>query len=430
MTQRSITDEERVLIARAHDLFPGGSVGNVYNDVVIRRGQGSHVWDVSGNEYVDYLLGSGPMLLGHAHPEVVQAIRAHLDDGTTFFATHELTIAWAEQIVAAVPCAERVRFTTSGTEATALALRAARAFRGRDRILKFEGGYHGMNDYALMSLAPADPPAFPQASCDSAGIPSCLQDQVLVAPFNDLETTAAIIERYHSELAAVIMEPFQRVICPQPGFLEGVREVTQRHNIPLIFDEIVTGFRFAYGGAQQFYGVTPDLCTLGKAIAGGFPAAAIAGRVDIMECFDPSTRAVGKFTPQIGTFNGFPMAAAAGLATLEILRRSGTYDRLFAIGRQVMEALTGLLDEAKIPAQVVGEPPVFDVLFTDQPIVDYRSMLSGDQQILQRFNELLLAHGVFRGDTKFYISIVHSAEDIEQTKQALARVIGKLSGTT
>ena len=204
------------------------------------------------------------------------------------------------------------------------------------------------------------------------------------------------------------------MICPQPGFLENVREVTQRHGIPLIFDEIVTGFRLAYGGAQEYYGVTPDLCTLGKAMAGGFPAAAVAGRADIMECFDPATRADGKFTPQIGTFNGFPVAAAAGIATLEILRRSGTYERLFAIGRELMESLGGLLDDAKIPAQVAGEPPVFDVLFTDRPIVDYRSMQYGDPQILRQFNELLLAHGVFRGDTKFYISIVHSTEDIER----------------
>lgn len=426
MADRNISSEEHRLIKRAHALLPGGSVGNIYNDVIVRRGAGSHVWDVSGNEYIDYLLGSGPMIVGHTHPEVVEAVREQLEDGTTFFAIHEQAIALAEQIVAAVQCAEKVRFTSSGTEATALAIRAARAFRQRDRVLKFEGGYHGMNEVGLMSLAPKFPPTFPLASTDSAGIPPAMQDGVLIAPFNDISMTTSLVEQYHDELAAVIVEPFQRLICPQPGFLQALREVTQQYSVPLIFDEIVTGFRFSYGGAQEYYGVTPDLCTLGKAVAGGFPMAAIAGREEIMHGFDPAALSQGNFLPQIGTLNGNPVAATAGLATLKVLRQEGVYERLFDTGRQLMNAFRHILDQVGIPGQVVGEPPVFDVVFTDREIVDYRTLATGNSDQLKKFNHLLLAHGIFRGDTKFYVSLAHDQKDIDQTISAFEAAVGQL----
>jgi len=427
MPPRHVTSEEQLLRELAQRYLPGGSVGNFYNDVIIRRGQGSHVWDVSGNEFIDYLLGSGPMILGHAHPEVVAAVGRQLELGTTFFATHELAIELADQIVAAVPCAEQVRYTSSGTESTAYAMRAARSFRQRDRVLKFEGGFHGMNEYSLMSLSPQQPPPYPQASRDSAGISRVLQDEVLIAPFNDVDQTTALIEQHHDELAAVIMEPFQRVICPRPGFLEAVREVTQRHDVPLIFDEIVTGFRFAYGGAQEVYGVTPDLCTLGKVLAGGFPLAAVAGRADIMQGFQPSSAESGRFMPQIGTLNGNPIACAAGLATLEVLRREGTYDQLRASGRQLMDALQRLLADSPLACQVSGDPSVFDVVFTDREIIDYRSTATCDAQLLRQFNRLLLEQGVFRGDTKFYLSLAHSQDDIDRTIAAFEAAIEQLS---
>ena len=258
------TDYEKRLIERAHRVMPGGSLGNVNKDVVIVRGEGSRVWDASGNEYVDYLLGSGPMLIGHSHPEVIEAVKEQLDRGTTFFATNDHSIELAEAIVDAVPCAEKVRYSSTGTEATMYAMRAARAYRGKDKILKFEGGFHGMNDYALMSVFASGELEFPRAEPNSAGIPRALVDQVLIAPFNDLDTTRAIIERNHEDLGGIIVEPFQRLIPPQPGFLAGLRELATEFGIPLIFDEVVTGFRFAYGGAQELYGVTPDLCTLGK----------------------------------------------------------------------------------------------------------------------------------------------------------------------
>ena len=203
--------------------MPGGNLGNLALDLVIKEGRGSRVRDVSGNEYIDYLLGSGPMVVGHAHPRVVAAVQEQVERGSTFFADNEDAILLAEEIARAVPCADSVRFCSSGTEATLYAMRAARAFRGRDKILKFEGGFHGMNDYALMSMGPSNPPDFPAAVPDSAGIPASVAGEMLIAPFNDIETTSAIVERYHDEIAGVIVEPFQRLLTPLPGFLESLR---------------------------------------------------------------------------------------------------------------------------------------------------------------------------------------------------------------
>jgi glutamate-1-semialdehyde 2,1-aminomutase len=417
------------LFDRAQRLLPGGSLGNLYNNVLIHRGQGSHVWDSHGNELIDYLMGSGPLLLGHAHPAIVAKVQAQVALGTTFFASNEPAIRLAEAIVSAVPCAEQIRFTCTGTEATCYAMRVARAFRGRDRVLKFEGGYHGMNEYALMSQAPAQPPEFPAAAADSAGIPTAIRDNVLVAPFNDTDTTTRILEQHHDTLGGVIVEPLQRLVCPQGDFLNRVREVTAHYGVPLIFDEVVTGFRLAYGGAQEYYQVVPDLCVLGKVLAGGFPLAAVAGRSEMMACFDPSLASPGTFVPHIGTFNGNPVAAVAGLATLELLREPGSYDRLFHTGRQLMSGLQALLDQAGLAAQVIGEPPVFDVVFSDHKIDNYRDTLRGDKTMLRQFGELLLAQGILRGDSKFYVSLAHTQDDVKATLAALAKVVDELANT-
>ena len=336
--QRSQSRRETDLLKRVSQYMPGGSNGNtIHMNVVIERGEGSKVWDVSGNEYVDYALGSGPMFIGHAHPKVVEAVRERVGKSFTFFSLTEEAILLAEEICRAVPAAEQVRFASGGTEATLLAMRAARAYRGRDKILKFEGGYHGMNEYALMSLSPSKLIDFPRPEPDSAGIPRSIQDEVLVAPFNDLETTTAIIEKYHDEIGGVIVEAFQRVISPQPGFLEGLRDITDQYGIPLIFDEIVTGFRFSYGGAQQHYGVTPDLCSLGKIVGGGLPLSAVAGKAEIMQVFDAAHSNETGPMPQVGTLNGNPVASIAGLATLEVLREPGIYQETFARGRRLRE---------------------------------------------------------------------------------------------
>ena len=428
MDTRVRSAHETELAAKAGRYLAGGTLGNLMEEVILARGRGSRVWDVSGNEYVDYLLGSGPMLVGHAHPEVVAAVREQLELGSTFFANNEHAILLAEEISKAMPCAEKVRFCSSGTEATLYAMRVARAVRRRDRILKFEGGYHGMHDYAVMSMSPAAPGAFPAPVPDSAGVPEAVASTMLVAPFNDLETTAAIVERHHDELAGVIVEPFQRVLPPRPGFLAGLRELTARYGIPLIFDEVVTSFRFAYGGAQEFYGITPDLCALGKAVGGGFPLTAVAGREELMAHFDRSRVSQDQFIPQVGTLSGNPIATAAGLATARILKRPGTYERMHALGRQLKAALQRICDAAGVPARVVGEGVLFEIYFTDAEITDYRSTLKADRARLGRFIQLLREHGIFRGASKFYLSIVHDEADVRDTIRAFESAIGALAG--
>ncbi|MFO0996355.1 MAG: aminotransferase class III-fold pyridoxal phosphate-dependent enzyme [Alphaproteobacteria bacterium] len=418
MLTRKRDKAETELLAKAKKVLPGGTFGNFAADVVITDGKGGRVWDASGNEYVDYVLGSGPMLVGHAHPEVLEAVHARLNRGTTFFANNDAGILLAEEIVSAVPCAEKVRFTSSGSEATLYAMRAIRSYRKRSKILKFEGGFHGMNDYSLMSLAPTRRGNGTDPVPSSAGIPDSLRDEVLIAPFNNLEIATAIIDQHHDELAGVIVEPFQRVIPPKPGFLQGLRDVTARHKVPLIFDEIVTGFRFAYGGAQEFYGVVPDMCTLGKTIGGGFPLAAVAGRDSIMAHFDKAASGEEGFMPMVGTLSGNPIAATAGLATLKILKRPGSYEKIFATGRTLMANLSKALKAVGIPAQVVGEGCMFDVVLTNQSIVDYWSSKSGDESKQKLFDKILLDNGVIKGNSKFYVSLAHDEADIATTTKA------------
>jgi glutamate-1-semialdehyde 2,1-aminomutase len=415
MGGRTRGEEEQTLLDLAQRVLPAGSFGNLAGDIVIREGRGARVWDVSGNEYVDFLLGSGPMFIGHCHPEVMAAVQAQIPRGTTFFANNEHGIKLAAEIVEAVPCAQKVRFVSSGTEADAYAMRVARAFRGRDKIMKFEGGYHGMSDYSLMSLAPKRPGNFPQAVPDSPGIPRSVRDEMIIAPFNDPAMAASLIHEHHDELGGVIVEPFQRLLPPKPGFLKALRDACTEHGIPLIFDEVVTGFRFSYGGAQQFYGVTPDLCTLGKVIGGGFPLAAIAGREDIMSLFDRGKVGDERFLTQIGTLSGNPVAATAGLATLEILRRPGAYDKVFATGRELMSGISGMLEKAGLPAQVIGVPPLFDIVYAAGDIADYRAWLRSDVEMQRRFNRRFREGGILKGESKFYISLAHEAADVKQT---------------
>ncbi|MBI4608746.1 MAG: aminotransferase class III-fold pyridoxal phosphate-dependent enzyme [Candidatus Rokubacteria bacterium] len=422
--------EESQLLETAARYLPGGVLGTYRFPkelaFVVKRAQGSKLYDVSGREYVDYLLGSGPMILGHAHPAVVAAVAEQLSKGTTYFLLNTPVIALAEELCRAIPCAEQVRFTSTGSEATFFALRLARAHRKRDKILKFEGGYHGNHDYSLMSATPKAPKAFPAAMPDSAGIPHVLEGEVLIAPYNDLATTEALLAVYADQLAAVIVEPFQRVIPPEKGFLQGLRALTARHAIPLIFDEVVTGFRFAYGGAQEYYGVVPDLAAYGKVIGGGFPLAAVCGREAIMQSMDPSREGTPEFVAQVGTLNGNPVAAKAGLATLAELRKPGTYARLFRIGAALKDGLADLARRAGIPAQVAGEAPLFDVFFTDRPITDYRSTLTADQARLRAFNHECLKRGVVKGSQKFYVSLAHTEADVERSLAAFAAALAAL----
>jgi len=425
-----VGDAETALAERAKSVLPAGNFGNIGVNTIIQRGKGGRVWDLSGNEYVDFLLGSGPMLVGHAHPEVNDAVQEQLVLGSTYFANNVHGIALAEAIVEAMPCAEKVRFASSGTEADLFAMRLARAHRKRDKILKFEGAYHGMSDYGLMSLWPAKPGNSPHPVPDSAGIPRNVGDNMLVTPYNDLEAAKAIIREYRDDLGGVIVEPMQRLFPPKPGFLEGLRDITADYKIPLIFDEVVTGFRLAYGGGQEYYGIIPDLCTLGKVIGGGYPLSAIAGREEIMAHFDKSAVSGEGFTPVIGTLSGNPIAAVAGLATLKILKRPGTYEKIFETGKAVRAALSKSLGDAGWKVQVPGEPPMFDAIFTPNPVYDYRSGATGDASLSKQFNEILRSKGIFKSDNKIYISLAHDAADIEHASKAFSEAAHELVETT
>ena len=409
---------ETALIGKARTVLPAGSFGNMAGDIVIREGKAGRVWDLSGNEYVDYLLGSGPMFIGHAHPKVTAAVQTQVLKGTTFFANNEHGIHLAEKICAAMACADQLRYVSSGSEATLYAMRAARAHRGRDKIMKFEGGYHGMSDYSLQSLAPKRFSNYPQAIPDSAGIPTKVSEEIVIAPFNDAETAVSLMREYANQLGGVIVEPFQRLLPPKPGFLQALREAATNLDIPLIFDEIVTGFRFAYGGAQAYYSVTPDMCTLGKIIGGGFPLAAIVGREDLMAHFDKDAVGDDEFLPQIGTLSGNPVAAVAGLATLEELERPDTYETVFNTGRRLMEGLEKAMRDHGHTARVIGVPPLFDVFFTDGDVSDYRGMFAADAAKARAFTLALRERGVFKGDSKYYISLAHDEDDIQVTLEA------------
>ena len=429
------TPGDRKLLDRAARYLPGANTGNMHlgpeHPLILREAKGSRVWDIDGNEYIDYLMGSGPMVLGHAHPAVVTAVVEAVEKGSTFFATSEKAVLLAEEIVKAVPCAQKVRFTTSGTDACFQCLRVARSFRKRDKILKFEGGYHGTSDYAVMSVTPAHSALrdFPAAVPGSPGVPRAVGETVLVAPYNDIEVATSIIDEHHDELAAVIIEPAQRILTPVPGFLQAVREATAHHHIPLIFDEVVTGFRLAYGGAQEYYGVLPDLVALGKIVGGGYPLAVIAGTEEIMSLYDSTQTDPDSFVSQIGTLNGNPVACAAGLATLEELRKEGSYLNLHSTGRQLKDALRQLCREAELPVQVSGEDPIFGFYFTDQPISDYRSTLMANTAMMAEFNSLLLEQGILKSwPDKFYPSLAHTSEDLDRTIQIFASAIDRLKG--
>jgi|TARA_Y100000590_G_scaffold382262_1_gene452066 glutamate-1-semialdehyde 2,1-aminomutase len=404
---------------RARKIFPSGGFGNLKADLVIESGSGGRVRDHLGKEYIDFVLGSGPMLVGHAHPDVTEAVEKQLSKGTTFFALNESAIELAEMIVAAVPCAEQLRFVSSGSEATLYTMRLARAFTGKEKILKFEGGYHGMNDYALMSMAPKKEADFPQPLPDSAGIPTSVGESVLIAPFNDLETTKELLIQNRNEVAAVIVEPFQRLISPKPGFLEGLRELTASEGVLLIFDEVVTGFRFSYQGAQGYYGVVPDLCALGKVIGGGFPLAAVAGSRKLFDHFDSEKVGASGYLPQIGTLSGNPVASVAGIATLKILSKAGAYEEIFETGRVLMAGIEDILKSCGVEAQVIGEPPLFDVVFGSGSLDDYRAVAACDISLLGKFNQSLRSNGVLKGDTKFYVSLAHTSEDVQRTLEAV-----------
>jgi glutamate-1-semialdehyde 2,1-aminomutase len=424
MTGLTPAEKQAALLVDAGRLLAGGGLGLFQLppelNLVVARGRGSRVWDVAGREYVDYHLSSGPALLGHAHPEVIAAVQAQLPKGTTYYFLNEPEIVLARRIVEAVPCAEEVHYTGSGTEATFYSLRIARAWSGRNKVMKFEGAWHGMHDYGLWGTVPAVPSDYPRARPDSVGVPPQTGETVLVAPFNDAQKAVETIERHAAELAAVIVEPLQRVLLPEPGFLEAVREATRRHRIALVFDEIVTGFRIAWGGAQEKYGVVPDLACYGKAVSGGFPLAAIAGRSEIMAVLDARRRSRTEVVWATNTLNGNPVCAAAGVAALDVLSRPGTYERLRSTGSALRSGLERLGARHGFAVQCPGEDAVFGVRFTARkPLRNWMDLATADRGLGLRWALEMIRRGILvNPNEKIYLSIMHGQEDVERTLDA------------
>ncbi len=421
---------QTALIERAERVFVGGGNGEFRlppeANLVVTRGEGAMIHDTSGKTYIDFLLGSGPMILGHAHPAVVEAVTRQIARGTTFMALNEPAIELAERVVDASPCGEKVRLVITGSESIQFALRAARAFTGRDRCLRFEGGWHGVSDSALHGARTLHPGAYPGTLPDGGGIPRSWSADMLAVPFNDVERATEIVERHHGELAAIVIEPLQRCILPRPGFFEAMRTLCDRYGIVLIFDEIVTGFRMAWGGAQERYGVTADLAAYGKTISGGYPLAAMCGRADVMDVMngwrpaDDPKRVIAS-----GTFNGYPVGAVAGLATLGVLERPGTYERLFAMGDRITREITAMGARHSIPLLVGGEGPVLQVLFTgEREIVDYGSMFRADKQKAYVFGVEMIKRGLFVSPfEKIYLSLAHTDGHIDQLLESAEEVL-------
>jgi glutamate-1-semialdehyde 2,1-aminomutase len=338
------SNTEASQIEDARGLFPGGVLGgNALPNgcgFVFSHGAGARFWDTSGNEYIDYVLGSGSLFLGHANAAIKRAVADQALRSTQFFPyLNETAIAYARRLKPLIRCAERMRFTTAGSDSTFHAIRLARGFTGREKIIKFEGAYHGVHDYAQLSTAPQDERPFPTPSPDTAGIPASVRYLMLVAQWNDIESLRTILTAQGSEVAAVIMEPIQRILSPKPGFLHAVQDLARAHGCLLILDEVVTGFRYGLGGAQDYFDITPDLATYGKIIGGGLPVGAVMGRADIMEQADPAHKASPHFVYQNGTLQGHPLGCAAGMAMLDVLSAPGVYDRVFAMAERLRSGL-------------------------------------------------------------------------------------------
>lgn len=423
-----VEETEAREFAVAARLLPGGALGGnalpADNRFVFARGSGSRFWDVSGNCYIDYVLGSGTLVLGHAVPEIQRAVADQASRGIhTFAFLNEPAILYAERVTPYIRCAERIRFTTSGGDSTFHAIRLARAFTGKDRILKFEGGYHGAHDYAQLSTTPKKLVDFPTAQPDTAGIPKVVQELTLVCQFNDLDMLKKLLAEHHKELAAVIIEPIQRIIHPKPGFLAGVRDLTQRYGVLLILDEVVTGFRYGLGGAQEYFDIKPDLATYGKIIGGGLPVGAIAGRADILDQADPSKKGGPAYVYQNGTLQGNPLGCAAGLASLKLLEAPGFYDRLFSIADRLRERLSQVFSRHNMKVTVFGEGPMWHFVFGDKAPSNWRELLAMDQKQGIAFDNELLRNGIFvLPANRRFVSIQHTDDDIEQTAEVFDRV--------
>ena len=418
------------LFLRAEAIIPGGvnspvrafkGVGG--NPLFFKQGKGAYLIDADDKHYIDYIGSWGPLILGHCHPSVIAAVSEALHRGMSFGAPTELEVLLAEKIVSLVPSIEKIRMVNSGTEATMTAIRLARGFTNRNKIVKFTGCYHGHNDSLLVKagsgLLTLGIPSTP-------GIPSSVTEHTVTANFNDLEAVARLFEQYGKDIAAVIVEPIagnMGFVLPKPGFLEGLRQLCDTHHAVLIFDEVMTGFRVALGGAQALYGVLPDLTTLGKVIGGGMPVGAIGGKASIMDCLAP----LGPVY-QAGTLSGNPLAMAAGLSTLLEVEKPGFYQRLSETSAGLIAALSDVADALHVPFCGASRGGMFGFCFTDKPeVLDYADVASSDEALFKRFFHGMLANGVYFAPSLFeagFISSAHQSEEIRLTQKAAESVLG------
>jgi glutamate-1-semialdehyde 2,1-aminomutase len=425
------TTKSEEIFAAAQKLMPGGvnspvrafkSVGG--QPIVFDRVKGAYAWDVDGNQYIDYIGTWGPAICGHAHPEVLQALHEVLEKGTSFGAPCYLENVLAEMVIDAVPSIEMVRFVNSGTEACMAVLRLMRAYTGRDKVIKFEGCYHG---HADMFLVKAGSGVATLGLPDSPGVPKSTTANTLTAPFNDLEAVKALFAENPGEISGVILEPVvgnAGFIPPDAGFLEGLRELTQENGALLVFDEVMTGFRIAYGGAQQRFGVTPDLTTLGKIIGGGLPVGAYGGKQEIMSMVAPAGPMY-----QAGTLSGNPLAMTAGIKTLQLLQQPGNYERLDQITKRLAD---GMLQVAKETGHVACGGQIsgmFGFFFAEGPVHNYEDAKKSDLNKFARFHRGMLEHGVYLAPSQFeagFMSLAHTEADIDRTLDAAREVMSNL----
>jgi len=414
------TTRSQEIFAAAQQLMPGGvsspvrafkSVGG--HPIVFDRVKGAYAWDVDGNRYIDYVGSWGPAICGHAHPEVIAALHEALEKGTSFGAPCELENDLAQLVIDAVPSVEMVRFVNSGTEACMAVLRLMRAFTGREKVIKFEGCYHG---HADMFLVKAGSGVATLGLPDSPGVPRSVTANTLTAPYNCLESVKELFAEHPGEIAGVILEPVvgnAGFITPEPGFLEGLRELTKEHGALLVFDEVMTGFRISYGGAQAKFGITPDLTTLGKVIGGGLPVGAYGGRADIMGMVAPAGPMY-----QAGTLSGNPLAMTAGIKTLELLKQPGTYERLEAITQRLSAGLQEAAHQAGVPINGGSISAMFGFCLCPGPVRNFEEAKTTDSARFARLHRAMLERGVYLAPSSFeagFTSLAHSNADIDAT---------------
>lgn len=416
------------LFQEAQRYLPGGvnspvrafkAVGGTPPFIV--SGKGSRIYDEDGNEYIDYVCSWGPLILGHSHPQVVDALKQAAERGASFGAPTELEITLAKMICSAIPSIGMIRFVNSGTEATMSALRLARAFTGRDKIVKFAGGYHGHADGLLVKggsgLATLSLPSSP-------GVPSSYASNTLVAPYNNAEAVAQLFQRYPNEIAAVIVEPVAAnmgVVPPQSGFLESLRSLTSQFGALLIFDEVITGFRITYGGAQNLNKIVPDLTCLGKIIGGGLPVGAYGGRREIMEMMAPTGTVY-----QAGTLSGNPLAMTAGIETLKVLSQPGTYERLEDAASRLEEGVVKVASSRKLKLTISRFASLLTIFFTDSPTLDYELVSQADTALFGKFFQQLLSEGIYWPPSQFeaaFVSLAHRDDDIQATVDKISKAL-------